>query len=143
MSAAPNSSSLSTSALWGGALALALAVFAVYFGALSGEFVYDDLLVIQQNPQITSLANVPEIFGSSYWDFVDAESASHVGYYRPLTMVLITVAYAVGDGDPLVFHLFSLAVYALSCIAAWRFAARLLNLRGTRGWLAAYGVQRL
>ena len=134
--AAHPAAGLSKTALWGGALLLAVAVFGAYFAALSGEFVYDDLLVIQQNPQITSLANIPEIFGSSYWDFVDAESASHVGYYRPLTMVLVTLAYVAGDGEPWVFHLFSLAVYAGACFAAWRFAARLLRSEGAGFWAA-------
>jgi hypothetical protein len=123
-------------ALWCGAAALFLAVFAVYVSALRGEFVYDDLLVIQQNPQIASLANIPAIFGSSYWDFVDAESASHVGYYRPLTMVFITLAYSLGDGDPWTFHLFSLVAYALACCAAWRFAARLLHDEVAGFWAA-------
>ena len=136
MNSAPSPRPLSTGASWGGALLLFAAVFAVYLGALSGQFVYDDLLVIQQNPQITSLANVPAIFGSSYWDFIDAEGASHVGYYRPLTMVLITLAYVTGGGEPWMFHLFSLVVYGLSCVAAWRFGARLLKSEVAGFWAA-------
>ncbi len=107
------------------AAGLVLAVLLVYWPSLRGEFVYDDLLIIQRNPQITSFAHLPQLFGSSYWDFLDPESASHVGYYRPLTMVLLTAGYVLGDGAPMVFHALSLLVYCLACLAAWRFAVRL------------------
>lgn len=127
MSSPSTSSKLSVGHFLAGAIALFLGVFAVYFPALDGEFVYDDLLVIQQNPQISSLANIPEIFASSYWDFLDAEGTSHVGYYRPLTMALVTVGFVLGDGTPEAFHLLSLVIYALACVAAWRFAARLMG----------------
>jgi len=117
-------------------LALAVAVLVLYAPALDGEFVYDDLLVIQQNPQIASLANLPSIFAGSYWDFLDAEGASHVGYYRPLTMALVSGLYWLGDGAPAAFHWGSLLVYALACCAAWRFAARLLGSPVAGFWAA-------
>lgn len=119
-----------------GALALAAAILVVFYPALAGEYVYDDLLVVLQNPQIRDLANLPAIFGSSYWDFLDVDGASHVGYYRPLTMVLMTIANVFGNGEPGLFHWFSLIVYAGSCYAAWRFAARLMRNEGA-GFLAA------
>lgn len=106
---------------------IVLLVLLVFGRALGGEYVYDDLLVIQQNPQITSFANLPTIFSSSYWDFLDAETAKQVGYYRPLTMVLLTAGKVLGGGEPEVFHALSLAIYALACLAAWRFAVRLLR----------------
>ena len=119
-----------------GALGLIALVFAVYYPALAGEFVYDDLLVVQQNPLLSDLANLPKAFASSYWDFLDDGGAEHVGYYRPLTMVLLTFANVLGDGSPIAFHLLSLAIYAACCIAAWRFAARLLKSEGAGFWAA-------
>lgn len=116
---------ISRAAQLGAAAVIVLIVLLVYGRVLSGEFVYDDLLVIQQNPQITSFANLPTIFSSSYWDFLDAEAASHVGYYRPLTMAFLTVGNVLGGGEPTGFHVLSLLVYAVSCLAAWRFAVRL------------------
>lgn len=104
---------------------IALATLLVYARALGGEFVYDDLLVIQRNPLITSLANLPEIFSSSYWDFLDGEARSLVGYYRPLTMALLTLCWQVGDGEAWAFHLLSILVHALASIAAALFVARL------------------
>ncbi len=121
----PTTAPISRAARLGAAAVIVLIVFLVYGRVLSGEFVYDDLLVIQQNPLITSFANLPTIFSSSYWDFLDAEAASHVGYYRPLTMAFLMVGHALGGGEPMGFHILSLLAYAASCLAAWRFAARL------------------
>ena len=87
-----------------GALIVLAALF-VFWPSVRGEFVYDDLLIIQQNPQITSFAHLPKLLGSSYWDFLDPESAKSVGYYRPLSMVLLTAGYVFGGGEPLAFHL--------------------------------------
>ncbi len=127
MSTDSKKQSPSPRALIAGALGLALAIVAIYFPALNGEFVYDDLLVIQQNPQISGLANIPQIFASSYWDFLDGQGNSHVGYYRPLSMVLLSIGFHLGDGAPMAFHVLSILTYVLACLAAWRFAVRLLG----------------
>jgi tetratricopeptide (TPR) repeat protein len=118
------------------AVALLLPILAVFWPVLGGQFVYDDLLVIQQNPLLRDLGSLPEVLSSSYWDFLDAEGASHVGYYRPLTMAVLTVVHVAGDGAPWAFHLVSLAVYAACCLAGWRFAARLLRGEAAGFWAA-------
>ncbi len=121
---ATKASSQDSPRLLRGTLILLAALF-VFWPSVRGEFVYDDLLIIQQNPQITSFAHLPKLLGSSYWDFLDPASAKSVGYYRPLSMVLLTAGYVLGGGEPLAFHLLSLVVYSLACLAAWRLAARL------------------
>lgn len=104
---------------------IALATLLVYARSLRGEFVYDDLLIVQRNPLITSLANLPRIFSSSYWEFLDAESHALVGYYRPLTMSLLTLCWQVSGGAAWAFHLLSIAVHAAASIAAAVFVTRL------------------
>lgn len=106
-------------------LILAAAIALVLGLAVRGQFVYDDLLVVQRNPLLSSLANLPRIFGSSYWDFLDAESAARVGYYRPLTMTLLTATSVVGGGSAVAFHLVSLAVHTLASFAAYLVLSRL------------------
>ena len=106
-------------------VAIVLAALFVFWPSLRGEFVYDDLLIIQQNPQITSFAHLPKLLGSSYWDFLDPEAAKSVGYYRPLSMVLLTAGYVFGGGAPIAFHALNLLVYSLACLAGWRLATRL------------------
>jgi tetratricopeptide (TPR) repeat protein len=135
MTSSASSSSLPFPRLIGGSLLLMIAIVAVFFPATGGDFVYDDLILIQQNAQVAELSNIPGLFLSGYWEFGDGELAN-VGYYRPLTMTLITLVNVWGGGGPEPLHWLSLVIYAGACIAAWRFAARLLKSEGA-GFFAA------
>src|SRR5208337_3340555 len=61
---------------------LILTSFAVYFNALSGDFVYDDESQIVDNPWIRDISNIPTIFSRSVWSF--QSGAAILQYYRPL-----------------------------------------------------------
>ena len=104
-----------------------LLTLAVFWPALGGERVYDDHLMIGSNPNITSLANVPAMFTSSYWDFLDPEEASRIGYWRPLTAVCLAVGYQLGGGSDVAFHALSLVAHLAATAASF-----LLLLRLTR-----------
>jgi tetratricopeptide (TPR) repeat protein len=107
----------------GRTLLLLLAILAVTAGvyrrALTGDLVYDDLLLVARNPLIADLANVPQLFGQAYWDFLDAKQASSIGYWRPLSATGIALAYAVGDGSTWMLHAFCLAVHLFATVAAF------------------------
>jgi tetratricopeptide (TPR) repeat protein len=107
-------------------LALALVATALVFArSLSGELVYDDLLLVARNPDITSLANLPRHFLRAYWDFVDSGSPEQTGYWRPLSAVAHSVAWALGGGSPVAFHTVCVLAHLVACGAAFRIARRL------------------
>lgn len=110
-----------------GVLLLALASVAVFSPALGGELVYDDRYVVAQNPQIAEWSGLWTSFTSSYWEFLDEATLDRVGYYRPLSGVLLTLAYQVGGTDPAVYHWLSLALHVAACAAAWKLGARLFR----------------
>lgn len=112
---------------WLGALVLVAVVVLVYARSLAGEPVYDDLYLVLQNPDITSFENVPRFFTRAYWDFLDEESGAHVGYYRPLASVMLALGWMLGDGAPAGFHVVSILLHVLASLAAWLFAARLVD----------------
>lgn len=74
--------------LW--ALAVALAAVAAYLNAFGNEFVLDDIRLVRDNVRIRTLANVPHLFASSYWDVEGAQAL-----YRPLVLASYAVNYAV------------------------------------------------
>ena len=113
------------------ALAL-LATAAVFWRSLGGELVYDDLLLIGRNPRITELANLPELFGRPYWDFLGPGDASQTGYWRPLTAAAQTVAWVLGGGSPWAFHALSLVMHLGATAAAYLLARGLTR----RAWVA-------
>lgn len=112
------------------ALLAVLAVTAgVFWRGLEGQFVYDDLLLIERNPSIKGLgqglAHLGEIFGGSYWNFLDERTAQGIGYWRPLSALYLALGYWIGEGSALGFHALSLLAHLAATWAAFRLATRL------------------
>jgi tetratricopeptide (TPR) repeat protein len=84
-------------------LILLVVSFAVYFNALSGNFVYDDEMQIVKNPWIRDVSNVPTIFSKSVWSFVTEKDAFN--YYRPLMHIVYMLDYYLFGLNPWGFHL--------------------------------------
>lgn len=106
--------------------ALCLLLVAIPFlRGLGGGFVYDDLAMVARNPRITSFSYLPEILTRPMLDFLDPETARHVGYWRPVAGLALTVGHALGGGNPLGFHILSLVLHLLATAAAFRLARRL------------------
>lgn len=95
-------------------LLIFLAAWAVYWNSLDGEFVFDDTSIVQNNPQIRSLApeNLKQIFGSHYWQ----TAAGQGGLYRPVVVLSYAVNYAVGRLDPWGYHFVNVLLHALNAV---------------------------
>jgi protein O-mannosyl-transferase len=72
------------------ALAIAAVAALVYLNAFGHQFVLDDIRLIHDDQRIRSLANVPHLFASSYWDLQGAQAL-----YRPLVLATYAVNYAM------------------------------------------------
>lgn len=100
---------------------------AVLWPALDGEFVYDDLVLVLQNPQIRSWEGMSAAWGSAYWDFLAPETAARLGYWRPLTNAALFAGHALGAGAAWGFHAVSLCLHLVAATAAYFLARRLLR----------------
>ncbi len=116
------------------AIVLAL-VYAVFGRVLEGEFVYDDLRLIGRNPRIIGTVGIWESLTTSHWGFDDPAAEGAIGYWRPLTVLVLRLAYWVGGGEPFAFHLFSLVLHFGATLAAWSFFTRLFS-NGRLGFCA-------
>ncbi len=114
---------------WGVALILVLAV-APAIGILSHEFVYDDLLIIRDNPEVHDLSRPWRFFALPYWppQFIG-------GMYRPLSIMLLSIQWNLGDGSPVLFHAVSVALYGALALAVLALARSFL--KPALAWLAA------
>ncbi|MFT5050838.1 MAG: tetratricopeptide (TPR) repeat protein [Chlamydiales bacterium] len=107
------------------ALILGLVTVAVFWQSISGDLVYDDLLLVGRNTQIMSLEGVLSALGHPYWAFDAPDEGPLVGFWRPLTTVVLALGNWIGNGDPVAFHLLSLALHILASLICWRLIARL------------------
>jgi protein O-mannosyl-transferase len=87
-------------------LIILLFSFLVYFNALSGDFVYDDMLQIVDNPWIKDLRNIPTIFSKGVWSFWSFQAEPvFSNYYRPLMQIIYMLDYYIFGLKPWGFHL--------------------------------------
>ncbi len=101
----------------GGLLFLLLLV--VYWPALRGGFVWDDALLIDQNPVIQGKAGLGSVWFHS--DF-------------PLSMSVMWLQWLLWGKNPAGYHVVNLVLHGISAVLVWRVLAR-LKIPGP--WLAA------
>ena len=97
-------------------LILILLGLALYFNSLfNGFFLSDDEDQIINNPLITSVQNIPQIFaGSTYFR---PESDQRFGpFYRPLMLTSFSLTYALFGLDPLFYHLFQIILHTVNAL---------------------------
>jgi protein O-mannosyl-transferase len=108
--------------LLAGAL-LSVVTVAVFAGALSNGFVYDDGPQILQNPFVQNPQLWKRIFTGSVWSFQGAGT----NFYRPLQFVCYWILYRVGGPNPALFHLLNLLLYAATAWLVYRLGRELLG----------------
>src|SRR5262245_32673753 len=103
---------------WGVAL-LFLLVVAAYWAALRGQFVWDDPLVIDQNPLVKGQVSL-----ASVWFKTDF----------PLSTVAFWVQWLFWGKIPLGYHAVNILLHATSAVLIWRV---LMRLKVPGAWLGA------
>jgi hypothetical protein len=109
---------------WAGLL-LFLTTYTLFQGALSGQFVFDDVPQVLQNPFVTNPRYFARIFLGSVWSFRGAEE--HDNFYRPLQFVVYWLLYRVAGPNPAVFHFFQLLFCAATVWLVYRLGQELFQ----------------
>ena len=84
------------------ALVVLIIAFAAYANSLGNDFVYDDKLMLVDNPWIGDFSRIPDIFTSNVWAF-DEDRTSN--FYRPAYIVFLMVEYRLFGLDPVGYHI--------------------------------------
>lgn len=85
--------------------------------SLGNQFTYDDRFVIETNPVMKAIGQWWRVFGESYWP----RHLSGDGY-RPFTILLFQIEYALGGGRPLLFHVANVLLYVVSAVLVYHLA---------------------
>ena len=101
----------------GGAL-IVLLTFGVYWPALRGGFVWDDLLMVQKNPLVT---------GEGRWHSIWFQADF------PLTTIALWLQHLLWGENSAGYHVVNVMLHALNALLVWRVLAE-LKVRGA--WLA-------
>lgn len=113
---------------------VALIAFVSFLPALWAGFVYDDTLLIAQNPQVQGYHGIAAAFSRHFWETTELGSRG-VGlvYYRPLVTLSFVLNWLAFDGAAWGFHLVNLLLHAAAVFLAARLALRWLS----QSWLVA------
>src|ERR1039457_1015739 len=106
---------------------ICLAVFAVYWPALHGQFLWDDLLVVHRNPLVTG-----ELGLGSLWFRTDF----------PLTNVVFWLEWLAWGSHPVGYHVANVLLHATSAVLLWSVLGR---LKVPAAWVGAmvFGVHSM
>lgn len=93
--------------------------------AIQGAFVYDDLLLLRDNPHLDDWAHLASAWNEPFWQPIDPRWGGQVGFYRPLLTDLFLLAHKLGGGEPWAHHLLALLSHGLCALLLARIALRL------------------
>lgn len=122
-------------ALW---IALVLLTGVAGMNSLPGQFVYDDIPIVQENPLVQKLEHLPALFVAPYWSG-DQAGLPPLGsrLYRPITMATYLFHYITTGPHPFFFKLGNLILHTLVVLLLYHFSQRWgLSPRGAF-WTAA------
>jgi protein O-mannosyl-transferase len=117
------------------AVAVGLAAVVPYLNAVGNEFVLDDTRLIRDNLRIRSLANIPHLFASPYWDVEGPQAL-----YRPLVLASYAVNYAVHGLSPAGYSIVNVTLHAAVSLLLFALVRRIggsLFAAGVAGLLFA------
>lgn len=117
------------------ALAVIGLALASSLSGLGNGFAYDDLHIVLENKRIHDWQGLWRLFGQPYWMIGAARDL-----YRPLILAWYGGQWAVGGGNPLVFHMVSVFLYAAVCVALLGFLRQLMSPLGAMVGAALFAV---
>lgn len=87
---------------------IALIGFIVFFNALFGQFTWDDVGFIRDNPEVHKI-NIPTLFKAN-------STFNTAGYYRPISATYFAIIYSIFGSEPFWFHLIQIALHVINAI---------------------------
>lgn len=110
--------------LAGIALASVIA-FAAYANSLLNGYVYDDVEIVQENPNVTDADRWREIWGTDYWAHARQFNPDRDLLYRPLTISSFRSINSAFGSSPFWQHLVNVLLHALNSALVVVLARRL------------------
>jgi tetratricopeptide (TPR) repeat protein len=111
---------------WFAMLAVALAAVLVYANTIHNGFAYDDVWIVQNNKYIHQLRDQAQIWLRPYWPTFGKE----LGLYRPLTLLVFAIEWALGRGEVWVFHAVNILLHAVASVLAFMLLERMTSRVG-------------
>jgi SAM-dependent methyltransferase/tetratricopeptide (TPR) repeat protein len=100
----------------------------VYVGSLGNQFIWDDVLMVVQNPKLRDLRNVPEFLRADFTTLTSGAIEGH--YFRPTLAITLALDATLWGLNPAGFHLTNVLLHVLVTFLVSRL---ILAMGATRG----------
>lgn len=98
-----------------------------YSNSLQNQFVWDDYLLIIDNPKINiSLEDIPSIFANPLWKSAGFAEVTQY-HYRPIVYLFFVLNYKIWGPNPLGFHLANIILHLISVVVLYKTALLVFN----------------
>lgn len=97
------------STLFASILLIVILGFAVYYNSLNGEFLWDDIYLVEKNTYIRDWAYLPQIFKQD----IGAGAEREWTHYRPLQTITYMADYSLWELNPKGYHLTNILLHVL------------------------------
>lgn len=111
----------------------------VYVNSLWNGFAYDDTWIILRNTRVHDIGDLAGIWLTPYWPSFGSE----LGLYRPFTIFLFAIQWALGGGAPAVFHAGSVLMHAGACLLVFLLIEHLFSEDAAFGGAMLFAVHPL
>jgi len=104
------------------ALAIAMLGFVAHASSLNYGFVFDERILITENPAVHDLANLRPILVEKFWP-----GPIRGVYYRPAITLSYAINYAMAEDQPWIYHLTNVLAHAGACVVICLLLIKLLR----------------
>ncbi len=101
----------------------------LYLNTLQHGFVWDDHLLINDNPQMQTIHSVKDFFTKDMWE--NSTTPYKSGFYRPITLTSFLFDALQWGGNPFGFHLANSLIHAFNGVLLFLILYTLLQNRKT------------
>ena len=115
---------------------------AAFVWSLGNEFIWDDRLIIVDNPRVHDLSRPLKFFGPEYWRAARADwPAMPKRGYRPVPELLFAVDYSLWGPHPVGYRAVNIVVHAANCVLLYVLGLRILgDARGAAFWALLFAA---
>ncbi len=92
-------------------------IFIIYSNTFDNSFVWDDIPLIENNPRVHALKYIPLHFTTPFFGrSADFSEDSQYPYWRPLTLLSLSLDHAAWGDNPFGYHLTNLFLHAINAV---------------------------
>ena len=100
--------------------------FVIFGNGIAGDFVFDDVVVVQNRGDLRDPGNFLNLFTSPYY-----QNTPQMGLYRPFTMATYSLNHNLFGSSPEGFHVVNIVIHALNSFLVFWLVNRFLKSRAT------------